>query len=162
MTAAFQQQAFNTRDCTPGQVLDICLGLGHTVDLHENGPAGRKINALGVLCWNHPCAGQQLLAADGRRPLARLGYGLQQYPSQFLAVAAQSRLAADYEIRVGSQRGTIGDLIEYEKASCRPAANSPLKLVGLAYYVRNNEAWENDRGEKWSMQRLVEEESAQA
>ena len=89
---------------------------------------------------------------------ARVGYGLQSNPSQFLAVLALSRVPKDYPIRVGETVRSVADLVESEKLSCRAGSDLSFKLIGLSRYMPPNATWKNDLGETWSVARLIKEE----
>ncbi len=149
---------FNTRDNTPHEILDFCLAFGAEAQVAYDGPSGTKINAIGSLCWNTPCAGYSLLQIGDGRVMARVGYGFQDCPAQFLAMLAQSRVPADYEIRVGEQRRNVADLAESEKRSCRVGTDLSWKLVALSHYLPADAAWKNASGEPWSLERLVQQE----
>ena len=153
---------FNTRDNTAGQVMELCLAFGCDAQVGYGGSSGKKVNAIGCLCWNYPCAGYRLLRQNEGQAMGRVGYGLQARPSQFLAVLAQSRVPRDYEIRVDDFQGTVADLIEFEKRNCRSGNDLSDTLIGLAYYLEDDSSWENDLGESWSIERLVGEESARS
>jgi hypothetical protein len=75
-----------------------------------------------------------------------------------LAVLAQSAVPGDYEIRVGDVHGTVGDLVDYEKRTCRSGGDLSGKLIGLTYYLKGEKGWQNELGEDWSIERLIEEE----
>lgn len=156
--AVIAGQPLNTRDNTPGELIELSLAFGCDASVGYNVPSGKRINAIGCLCWNYPCAGYRLLRASGGPVMARIGYGLQAHPAQFLAVLAQSGVPADYEIRVGEYRGTVADLVEFEKLNCRAGTDLSFTLIGLARYVDGEGSWENDLGEEWSVERLVGEE----
>lgn len=151
-------QTFNTRDNTPNEVLQFCLAFGADAQLGYDGPTGTKVNALGSLCWNTPCAGYGLLQIGDDRLVARVGFGLQDCPTQFLAVLAQSHVPADYEIRVGQVRKTVANLVESEKLSCRDGNDLSMKLVGLSHYLPTDAAWKNSAGESWLLERLIKQE----
>ena len=91
---------------------------------------------------------------------ARIGYGCQEQPGEFLAMLAMSRVQPDYPVRVGKNVRTVADLVEAEKLGCRSGGDASLKLVGLAYYVDDPE-WKNDLGETWSLERIIEDELSQ-
>jgi len=160
--ALVAKRPLNTRDNTPGEVIELSLAFGCDAGVGYNGPSGKKINAIGCLCWNYPCAGYRLLRTGGGPVMARIGYGLQAHPAQFLAVLAQSGVPADYEIRVGEYRGAVADLVEFEKLNCRAGTDLSFTLIGLAHYVDDEASWENDLGEEWSVERLVREELARS
>jgi hypothetical protein len=73
-------------------------------------------------------------------------------------VLAQAAVPASYEIRVGKQRATVADLVESEQRDCRAGADGAFKLIGMAFYVRNGDAWKNSLGETWTVERLLGEE----
>jgi hypothetical protein len=87
--------------------------------------------------------------------------GKQGHPGQFLATLAQSRVQADFGIRVGNRQLTVADLVMHEKITCRTGTELTFKLIGIAHYSGTEETWENSRGEQWSMRRLLEEELRQ-
>jgi len=148
---------FNTRDNTPGEIMDFCLACGCLAEVAD-GASAQKLNGVGALCWNYPCRGYQILLFDDGRFMPRVGYGLQRQPGEFLAFLALSMVNSDYQLRVDTHRGTVADLVDYEKSSCQSGGNLSFKLIGLAYYVPEGETWQNRSGEKWSVERLVREE----
>lgn len=151
-------QTFNTRENTPRDLLLFCLAFGADAQVAYDGPSGAKVNAVGSLCWNTPCAGYTLLQIGDDRIMARVGYGLQETTSQFLAVLAQSRVPADYEVRIGKQRRTVADLVESEKRSCCDGDDLSMALVGLSHYLPADATWKNATGESWSLERLLQVE----
>lgn len=153
------QLPFNTRGNTPIEIMDFCLAFGCFAEITD-GTSGQKLNGVGALCWNYPCGGYQLFMADESRIMPRIGYGLQRQPGEFLSFLAMSMVNTDYEIRVDGKRGTVSDLVDHEKGTCRSGTNQAFKLTGLAYYVPGNESWKNQNGETWSVERLVREELA--
>ncbi len=156
--AVIENQPFNTRDNTPDELTHWCLVFGCDTKIAYGGRSGKKINAVGSLCWNLPGAGYRLLRVSDGRVMARVGYGRQAYPSQFLAVLAQSAVPIDYEIRVDDFRATVADLVDYEKRNCHRGADLSFTLIGLAHYLKDDDGWKNDLGEDWSVERLIEEE----
>jgi hypothetical protein len=111
------------------------------------------------LCWGFPCNGYQLLTKSEGRFAARVGYGLQERPSQFLAALAISGVPANYPVRVGEDTRTVADLVEYEKLTCRAGTDMSLKLIALSNYI-DGTTWKNGMGESWSVDRIVKEELA--
>ncbi len=158
--AAHQQQAFNTRDNSATEIMNFCLAFGCSTEVSLEGPGGKRINGITSLCWNYACAGFEMLGPSEGHVAARIGYGYQEQPGEFLAMLALSRVQSDYPVRVGKTVRTVADLVEAEKLGCRSGSDASLKLVGLACYVDEPE-WKNDLGEVWSLERIVEEELAQ-
>lgn len=150
---------FNTRDNTPSEIMDFCLAYGCFAEITD-GASGQKLNGVGALCWNYPCGGYRLFIVDDNRVMPRVGYGLQRRPGQFLAFLALSMVNSDYELRVDNKRGTVADLVDYEKSTCRSGTNLAYQLIGLAYYLSEDDSWTDPSGATWSVERLVREELA--
>lgn len=151
----YYRRPVSTDANTAADVLLFGMAFGCEAEIRHG--AG-KINAVGCLCWNYPCAGYRLLRAANEGIVPRVGYGFQPQPSQLLAMLGQTAVPQTYELRVGNQRGTVADLVELEKQNCRAARDQSLKLVGLACYVGDDAEWENDIGEPWSLKRILKEE----
>ncbi len=66
-----------------------------------------------------------------------------------------------YPIRVEGHDFTVADLVELEQRTCRPKSELTFQLIGLAHYLDSDATWENDRGEEWSIPRMIREELAQ-
>jgi hypothetical protein len=156
--ARHANQPVNTRSHTPADILHFCLPYGVKAKISTVSGSSQKINAIGTMCWNYPCAGHSLLRQDEGRVMARVGYGLQQHPSQLLAVLALAKVPSDYEIRVGDWRGSIADLVETEKLHCYHRSDLSLKLIGLSFYLDDDAEWKSQSGEVWSIERLLREE----
>jgi hypothetical protein len=157
----YQKMPFNTRQNTPDEIISYCHALGCDTEIYLIGNEGeRRANAIMCLCWNASFGGYQPLTIIDGHISARLGYGLQSRPSQLLAALALARVPASYPMHVGKVERSVADLAESEKLSCRSGSDLSLKLVGLAYYVDGAE-WKNDRGEPWSLEKIIQEELAQ-
>jgi len=155
--AAHQKQTFNTQQNSATEILSVCLAFGCDSEVSFNGADGNRISAITCLCWNYPCQGFELLGYHKKHAAARIGYGYQEHPGEFLAMLAMSRVADDFPIKLGAKPRKIADLVEAEKLGCRSGGDSSLKLIGLAYYVTEPE-WKNDLGETWSIGRMIDEE----
>ena len=160
MLAAQQKQSFNTQQNSPTEIQSICLAFGCNAEVSLEGTNGQRINGITCLCWNYPCEGRELLGFRQKHVAARIGYGYQEHPGEFLAMLAMSRVPDDYPVRVGKDVRKVADLVEAEKLGCRSGGDSSLKLIGLAYYVVDPE-WKNDLGETWSIGRMIDEEIEQ-
>ena len=155
--AAAQKRAFNTQQNSATEILSVCLALGCDGEVSTEGSDGRRINSIACLCYNYPCQGFELLGSSNNLPAARIGYGCQEHPGEFLAMLAMSRVAGSYSVRVGGKTFQVADLVESEKLGCRSGADLSLKLIGLAHYVTEPE-WKNDLGETWSIERMIADE----
>ncbi len=158
-TVAFHRgQALSASENTATEVMHCCLAFGCNTELHRGGSSGKKVNGITCLCWNYPCAGYEPLGLSEGRVAPRIGYGLQEHPSQLLAVLALSRVKPTYPVRVGQHVRTVADLVEHEKLCCRSGADLSLKLIGLTYYLGDELTWENSLGQQWSIERIIKEE----
>jgi hypothetical protein len=154
---AQQKQTFNTRQNSATEILSVCLAFGCNSEVSLEGAEGRRINGITCLCWNYPCEGFELLGSYKNHAAARIGYGYQEHPGEFLAMLAMSRVADSYPIRVNGKKGKVTDLVEAEKLDVRAGSDFSLKLIGLGYYVAEPE-WKNDLGETWSIARMIDDE----
>jgi hypothetical protein len=151
----------NTRDNNAWEVMHEIIAFGVDAQLYRGGPQGSKVNAIGWLCYNGSCKGEQMLYLDHNKLVARKGPGVQGHFGQFLAILAQSRLPIDYPMLVHGKSFTIGDLVEHEKSDCQPGEELTFKLIGLMHYLDSDETWTSRYGEKWSIPRLISEELKQ-
>ncbi|HTU24433.1 MAG TPA: hypothetical protein VMF30_03475, partial [Pirellulales bacterium] len=108
----------NTRDNSNWEVMHEIIAYGVDARLFRDGPDGPKVNAIGWLCYNGGCKGEQMLYLDRGKLVARKGPGVQGHFGQLLAILAQSRLPIDYPMLVGGKKFTIRDLVEHEKSDC--------------------------------------------
>jgi hypothetical protein len=151
----------NARDNNAWEIMHAVVAYGVDTQIYKNGPRGAKVNAIGWLCYNYPCAGERMMVANRGKLEARRGVGVQGHHGQFLAILAQSRLTADYPMYVGGKQFTLADLIDYEQQNCFAGEELTFKLIALMHYLDSDETWTNRDGETWSIQRLIREELAQ-
>jgi hypothetical protein len=121
----------------------------------------KKVNAIGYLCYNGTCNGQQLFYTSNGKLQTRIGPGVQGHPGQFLAMLAQSRVKTDFPLLVDGQKFTVADLIQHEKDTCRPASELTFKLIAFTHYLKSDEKWLSNDGQEWSIPRVIKEELAQ-
>ena len=99
-TLAFlRTQPFNTRDSSPADLMQFCWAFGCRTEVHQGDSSAQGMNGITCLCWDFPCGGYRLLTTSDGHIAARVGYGLQEHPSQFLAMLAVSHVPADYPLR---------------------------------------------------------------
>ena len=90
--ATQQKQTFNTRQNSATEILSVCLAFGCNSEVSLEGSDGNRINGIACLCWNYPCQGFELLGSYNDHLAARIGYGYQEHPGEFLATLAMSRV----------------------------------------------------------------------
>jgi hypothetical protein len=151
----------NVRRNTPWEVMHAIIAYGVDTQLFKGTPDGEKVNAVGWMCYNNPCGGEQMLLVDHGKIDARRGPGVQGHAGQFLAILAQSKVKADYPLHVNGKDFTLTDLIEHEKETCVSGEELTFKLIALMHYLDSDETWTTRDGQEWSIQRLVREELKQ-
>ncbi len=119
---------------------------------------GQSVDAVEYLCSNGIGNGMRLMYLDNGKLATRQGQGVQGHEGQLLAMLAQSSVPPTYPISIEGNKFTVADLIEYEKRGCRSHSELTFKLISLAYYLDPEAAWTNEKGESWSMARLITEE----
>ncbi len=145
-------------DRSPWGVMHALIAYGVDTQIYAS---NRKMNAIGWLCYNGNCRGQNLFYTVNGKLNARQGPGVQGHAGQFLAMLAQSRVRTEYPIKVDGRDFTVADLIEYEKLTCRAGTELTFKLIALTHYLDTNATWKNQSGEDWDIPRLIREELAQ-
>ena len=143
---------------SPWGIMHTLISYGVDTEIYAS---GRKVNAIGWLCWNGSCRGQRLFYTRNGKIGVNQGPGVEGHKGQFLAMLAQSRVKSDFPLRINGREFTVDDLIEHEKLTCRPRSELTFKLIGLSHYLDADTTWKNDRGHEWSISRLIKEELAQ-
>jgi hypothetical protein len=158
----YQRRPLNTAQHTPWEVMHGFIAFGVPTQVRVGGPAGDLVSAIGWSNMGGKCRGQTMLTTNDGRLVALKGYfGVQGHSAQYLAVLAQCRVAASSPIAVEGRKFTVADLIEEEKLACKPATELTFSLIALAHYLPTDATWTSRDGERWSLDRLVEEEIVQ-
>lgn len=121
----------------------------------------RRVNTIGWMCFNGVCAKQRMFQPTRTGFRTNVGPGVQGHEGQFLAILAQSRVQADYPIQIGQRRYTINDLVRYEMATCVEKSELTFKLIGLSYYLNQEQRWRDQRGHYWTLEKMVADELSQ-
>ena len=148
----------NTSSRSPWGAMHAMIAYGVDSQLIAD---GRRVNAIGYLNYNGVCKGQNLFYISGGKLQARIGPGVQGHPGQYLAMLAQSRVKSDFPIHVDGREFTVADLIEHEQLTCRPNTELTFKLIALVHYLKSDEQWISNDGQKWNIPRLIQEELKQ-
>ena len=143
---------------SPWGVMHAIVGFGVETPLQVGAD---KVNAIGWLCWNRPCNGLQLFSSDRGELAVRMGPGYQGHAGQFLMIMAYSRVPKDYGLKIGDYEFTIADLVKHEQLTCKAGTELSFKLLALVHYLGPEATWQNQAGESWSIERLIEEELKQ-
>ena len=156
--AHYYQQPENVASRSPWGAMHAMIAYGVDTELIAQ---NRKVNAIGYLCFNGNCNGQTLFWVQNNRLQTKIGPGVQGHAGQFLAMLAQSRVQADYPMRVDNIDFKVADLITHEKHTCQPRTELTFKLIALVHYLKSDDKWKSAGGEDWDIPRLIKEELSQ-
>jgi hypothetical protein len=140
---------------SPWAVMHAILPFGVEAELVGG---NRRVNAIGWMCYNGMCKTQRIFQPTQAGFRTNLGPGVQGHEGQFLAILAQSKVAADYPLKVGNRSYTINDLVRYEMATCKNNSELTFKLIGLSYYLDQNQQWKDNEGGTWNLEKMVGQE----
>lgn len=157
----YYKQQLNTRDHSPWAIMHSFITYGVDTQLYVDRPNGKRVSAIGWLCYNGRSGGMRLFQLKNGQIYARQGPGFQGHGGQFLAMLAQSRVKMDYPLKIMSKDFTVADLIKYEQETCRSKTELTFKLIGLSHYLPSDAKWEDRHGHQWDIPRLIREEMAQ-
>lgn len=159
---AYYRRPLNSRDNDPWEVMHGMLAFGIHSRVQRGGPRGEPITAVGWLCYNKPCKWTTLMYVSPEGKLrAKYGVSLQGHMGQFLAMLAQCGVSTDYPVRAENHEFTVQDLIQAEMDTCYSKTELTFKLIALTHYLDSDATWINDKGQDWSISRLIHEEMAQ-
>jgi hypothetical protein len=158
----YYRKPLNTLENDPWELMHAMLQYELHSRVHDGGPNGPLMTAVGHLCFNRSSKRQQLMGLDKNGRLdVQIGVGVQGHPGQFLAMLAQCNVSPDYPIRVEGRDFTIRDLIAAEQRTCEAKTELTFKLIGLGHYLASDTTWTDERGETWDIPRLIKEERQQ-
>jgi len=156
----YRNQTISIREKSAWSVMHSFIGYGVEKKVRVD-QAGKQASAIGWICYNNPCRGVRLFYLNNNRIYGRLGPGNQGHEGQCMAMLAQSRVHASYPMKIGGKDFTVADLVKREQETCRAGTELTFKLIGLSHYLDLDETWRDERGGKWNVSRLVQEEMRQ-
>jgi len=126
--------------------------------------ANRKVNAIEWIATSEPRFDNQPLLMKTQfggkfHPFTR-PYAFEGHPAQFLALLSQSDLPVGYKFKVGNDHITIGDIINNTMKEVNTREEVTWVLWGLQHYLKPDTQWVNQHNEPWSIERLVQIETA--
>ena len=124
----------------------------------------QKVNALEWIATSEPRFDNQpllLKTAHGGKfhPFTR-PWAFEGHPSQFLALMSQSDLPNDYSFKVGQEQITIADMVQNTMKEVNSKEEVTWVLWALQHHLKPDAQWTNQFGEPWSIEKLVQIESA--
>ncbi len=157
----YYARRLNTRDHDAWETMHAMIAYGNRTDILKDGPRGERVNAISWLLDGNRCKGQPLLAVNDGHLVARVGVNVQGHAGQLLGMLAQWQVPADYDFAVQGHPFTVADLIQAEQADCEADTELTFKLIALSYYLPDNASWYSQDGQKWTVERLIQEEIKQ-
>lgn len=140
---------------TPWQILHGILALRENFMIKKD---GKKTSALEWVSDGASYKGTSYFRKSrwgGEAQPFTKPYIFQGHPCQFLAILTMSKLPVEHEFRFEGQTITINDLISHAKAAVNADEEITWVLWALAHYLPSDAVWTNNRGETWSIERLV-------
>ena len=123
-----------------------------------------KVNAIDWIATSEPRFDNQPLLLKTKHggkfhPFTR-PWAFEGHPSQFLALMSQSDLPITFSFKVGSDQITVADLIQNTMKEVNSKEEVTWVLWALQHHLNPNAQWTNEFGEPWSIEKLVQIETA--
>lgn len=146
---------------SPWQVFHYILAMRQESLIRLN---GKKVNAIEWLTTSEPVFDKQpllLLTPHGAKfhPYTKKFF-FEGHPAQFLALLSHSNLSVDHPIHVQGKVVTLLDLINNTMKEVNSKEEVTWVLWTLQHFLKSDAAWYNQANEHWSIERLVQIESA--
>jgi len=153
----------NSRDHAAWQVVHGALAFGGEFQIEHE---GQLVPALDWLLAGGPLRGWNIRSggAADKGPIAVIEPGSKEgqgHPDQWLGYLSQTGLQLDEEIVAGGRKYTIGDLLQQAKWDIYEGMEATWTLMACSVYLPLDAEWQNKRGEKWNVERIVAMEAGQ-
>ncbi len=87
-------------------------------------------------------------------------YAFEGHPAQFMALLTQSNLPIDYKFKIGGEQFALTDFLNNIMKEVNSKEEVTWVLWTLQHYLRTDVQWTNQFNEPWSIEKLVQLESA--
>ena len=150
-----RQRLLNTTDHTPWQMMHGLLGLRQDFLINHN---GQTINGLewiktGPMFKNEPWF--QKTSHGGRAHPFNHPYWFEGHINQSLAILAMCNLPLETEFGTPQGPITMRDMLKNAQMTANAKEEVTWTLWALATYLPSDAEWINEKGERWSIERLV-------
>jgi hypothetical protein len=150
-----RQRLLNTTDHTPWQMMHGLLGLRQDFLINHN---GQTINGLdwiktGPMFKNEPWF--QKTSHGGRAHPFNYPYWFEGHINQSLAILAMCNLPLDTEFGTPQGPITMRDMLKNAQMTANAKEEVTWTLWALSTYLPSDAEWINEKGERWSIERLV-------
>jgi len=149
---------------TPWQVVHGILALRHDFILKK--PGGGTISGIDWMARGALHEGEPLWIATphgGRGHPFTKAYAFEGHPTQFLGYMAMADLPLDFPLKAGGGKTiTVQGVLDDAKATVHEGPEITWTLWALAHYLPPDAEWTNERGEPWSIERMVRIQTAES
>lgn len=150
-----RQRLLNTTDHTPWQMMHGLLGLRQDFLINHN---GQTINGLewiktGPMFKNEPWF--QKTSHGGRAHPFNHPYWFEGHINQSLAILAMCNLPLETEFGTPQGPITMRDMLKNAQMTANAKEEVTWTLWALSTYLPPDAEWINEKGERWSIERLV-------
>ena len=146
---------------SPWQIFHCILAMRRETVLRLG---NEKVNAIDWLSTAEPQFDNQpwlLLTPHGAKFHSYTRkFAFEGHPSQFLALLSHSNLPMDFEFHVQGKVVTLTDLVNNTMKEVNTAEEVTWVLWALQHFLKPDAVWVNHANETWSIERLVQIESA--
>ena len=160
LTFTRENRHLNTKDQAAWQVVHGALVYGRDFQIYHE---GELVDALDYLLKGGQLRGWTLRKGDrGLEAVLEAGSNTGQgHEDQWLGYLSQCGLSPDEEIVVGGETYTVRDLIEQAKWDLYHGMEASWTLMAFSKYLPLDAEWTAKDGSTWSIDRIVDMETAQ-
>ena len=115
--------------------------------------------------WTLEPGSEFVNSSIGLRAILEPGHFIGQgHADQWLAIIAQANLPLETTIKVGERRFSVGDFLAQVKWDVPTNMEQEWSwtLIAVTHYLNSDSRWTASDGHTWSVEKLIEEEAAQA
>jgi len=102
----------------------------------------------------------QVTEHGGRAHVFSEAYAFEGHPNQFLAILSVSDLPLDHKFQADRGVITIADMVKHAQAEVNDQEEITWTLWALSHYLPTDAQWTNRYGQRWSVERLVQIQTA--
>ena len=157
-----RRRILDTDKHSPWQIMHGLLGLRQGFQIRHDGKVASGIAWLSESGPEYEGESWFEITPHGGRahPYTR-PYAFEGHANQFLAILSMSSLPLEHGFRTAAEETiTVGDMIENAKMQVSDKGELSWTLWALSRYVPSDAKWINAAGEAWSIERIVEIETA--
>jgi len=154
-----ERRLLSTNQHTPWQILHALLGLRMEFNiLHE----GKPVSGLDWVAEGQKFDGDhwfEVTEHGGRAHPYSRPYAFEGHANQTLAILSMCGLELDHEFGTSDRPITIRQMVRHAQMTVSTKDEPTWTLWSLSRYLPPDAAWTNAEGERWSIERLVKEQT---